>query len=459
MDDVVAMAAFRFPLYNRIRRTASHEDFYGEYAKILMHTGSHLNAGPRRESTDVKLPGKDTFAELHIDIAQYMGSIGWTLEEAERAVRKGGSAMIDLVDFKVRNAPRDLKWKMNLAIHGDGTGRLARVASYTESSASTYGTVVVDNLAAEFGWNNVDWIRDGMLVDIYAVAGITSTSDWTKHAKNVKVSAVSKSGKSFRIDISDESDTFIGTSGTVIADGDFVFLAGSAKINASTTHFEGWNNIMGLHGIIDDAASVGQEFHSGGSNAYNGSWYGATFQGVTRASYAQTKALVRRAGDWGGGTDGTAQSCDLNTVDETIYMIDETGDGDGSVTCMMMNGNTRRWMRTLAAAQLNPFTNVDDGKITPGLVLQGYRTEMGRILPVITVPEMPDGHINLPCEDDLILFEPDGEPGFTTMMGSKVFPSPGRRDGTFESWLRWQGQLGAKACWNHGRIEDIDVAA
>ena len=461
MDDVVESMGFRNAIYNRIMKTSREEDFYGEYAKLLIHTTAPMNAVPRVEGGLVVLPGADVFKELHIKEAQYMASVGWTQEEIELAVRKKGSALIDLVNLKLKNAPLDLRYKLNLAFMGDGTGRLCRLSAAIGGAGGSgtvaapyYGTCTVDNTTGDFGIVGTSHLRNGMLVDIYTIGSVTTGfptgATFTKKVIGMVVSDIT--GTTFKITQTQEADYYL----TTLADDDVVFVHDS--INVSGTTFVSWNGSMGLYGIVDGGGCAANEFTDSG-NLYNGSFSGVSFQGLSRTTYPQLKARVARADTWGAGTAGTAMACDLGIINAEIRKIDEESETGGEVTALYMNGATRDWMAGLAYAQQNAFVQVTGGKIIPGMPnITGFRSATGRIIPVIPASQMPDGHIMGGDERDLILFQSVPLDWYTGM-GSKSFPSPGTRDLTFESWLRTKCMLAARRCDNWFRLEDIDLTA
>lgn len=64
MDDLIESLNFRNAIYHRVMKAVSPDDFYGEYAKLLIHTTGPMNAVPHAEGGDVVLPGADAFIEL-----------------------------------------------------------------------------------------------------------------------------------------------------------------------------------------------------------------------------------------------------------------------------------------------------------------------------------------------------------------------------------------------------------
>ena len=443
-------ATYRLPMWHRIEAVTDPQSFDGEYAKILMHTNMSRNARPRLERGVIAVPVPDTFAEQRVRLSQYMGSIGWTKEEARRAVTRNGAAILNLIDLKTKGLPIDMQQKLDFAFSTDKTGRLARVASY--SAGSSTGVVTVDNAAAEFGWNKADWVRNGQVVDIYTVPDITGTDAWTLKAKNCIVSEVNYSAGTFRI------TTVTGDSLSTIAvspaDHDFVFIADSVSLTTADK-FSAWTGCMGLLGIVDDGACAGHEFHNGSSNAYNGNWSGVTFQNLTRTSYPELISLVRRAGDWAtGGTDGTPETADWRTVERTVELID-TGMGGGEVSALFLNAVTMAWLRDQGAAMNNVMKPVTDGKFTPGLSIDGVFMR-GRRIPCIEMNTIPNGTIIGGDEKDLLRYVLT-DITWEIKDGNIIFDM-GLRNRTQESQMIAELQLGAYRTDNWFRLEDINVS-
>lgn len=448
MDDVIKTVTFRNPVWYRVEQKLRMSDFYGEYAKLTIHTKRPLNAAPRVEAGDVRLPGKDEFKEQHITLAQIMSSIGWTQEEAEDAVRTNDAAVANLVEIKIADAPGDVQLKLNLFYNGDRTGRLARVSAYSSQ------TVTVDNTQANFGmYDGVAGIEVGMRVDIYTVPDIVGTTAWTIRATNVEVTAVNRSTNQFTY------ATVTGDSSSVdnnnAQDNDFVFVSGSVILDGANK-FSAWAGPMGFHGIVDAGGSDGQEFHDGSSNAYNGCWSGKTFQNLDRTLYPVLQSTIARADTWAGGTAGTPATCNLGVIEDYIRYLDEENRAGGGVTVLMMNGATRDWMANKAWSRQNAFVDGNSGKVVPGIVIQQYRTQTGKLVDIVPIWNMPDGVILMGDESDLIHFVKNPI-GWYRRNGRVIFDSPGQRNLTHESWLRCRTQLATRRCDRWVRIEDINL--
>ena len=443
--DVIVKTVGANPMYNRISKFSEKADFTDDgKAKLVMEVMYNRNAGPRPEAVDVMQPGKDEYTTVYLDMKQYMSSIGFTQEEAEDIVTADNAAVANLVNRKINNAVKDMKHKLNYAYSADGTGRLARVSAYDAGTR----TVTVDNEQPDFGWSKCQFLRDGMYVDIYTVADITGAAAWTLKCSRVQITSVNRAAGTFVVSGITEAP----------ADGDFVFLPGSVLFTADGK-WAGWTNTPGLLTIVDDGSCAGHEFGDGSSNAYNGNWYGATWQHVTRANYSQLLAKVYRAGDWAGGADGTAATCTLEDINACIRSVDEEGEGGGMISALYMNPATRDWFAPIAAAAQNLTVTTTENKVTGGITqIDSYKTATGRLIPIISMVTLPNGVIMGGDEGDIKLYE-KVPLGWFKGMGGMTFPSPGQRNLTFEGWQRTRLVLAAERCDNWFRMEDIDISA
>jgi hypothetical protein len=419
--------------------------------------------GARTEGQDVRLPGTSSRTYGTLYPKQLVGSTGWTREELlycrnepqfEDVVRAKWLAYVSQ-----HRQLRDILWQ------GDGTGRLARVSSYSAISA-TSGTVTVDNTQANFGWTAGDKLFDGMLVSSYTVADITGSSAWTTKCTECVVSNITRRATS-------TTSTFVITArtdsaGNAIAgseiaaspaNADIVFIAG-APILDSSNKFSSWGVEAGIHAVVDDGQDAGYEFTESG-NLYNHSWLGATIQGVNRSTAANKmyRAMISRGGDRG-GTDGTALTTDMNDIDEALDNLFQTNTGpDPDKLIALCNIKTARWWESTSRNELNAFQQVTNGMTVAGYQrLRGYQSASANtVIPVFTLPTMADGTIiflDTPrlARWDLVPFGP------VSYMGKTQFESPGTRNMTFEQWGESFGNLGFERCDTSLRIEDISIA-
>ena len=467
LTEIEERIKLRNPLYAFISKNVSKLGAVsesGDYVRLKRYTTDrqHAIAG-RSEGGDGILPGTTTPAYATLYPMQIMGSIGWSHEQLENCRTERGFADLISGDFLAHiNA---VKGVLNACWFGDGTGRLARVASYSATSA-TVGVVTVDNDQADFGWNKCDLMFEGLMVDIYTVANIVGTSAWTTKVTQCVVSGVNKSAGTFTITARTDSagNALAGSEITANpADSDFVFIHGAVKLT-SANKWSAWQLPMGIHGIVDDGGSAGNEFNTGASPSsdYNHNWSGVTFQGLARNTAANSmfESRIARAGDNRGGTDGTAVTTDMNDIDLELDYLFQTNDGpDPEKLIALCNAKTGRWWTTTAAAEQNAFAPITDNRVVPGYKrITGFNSQAANaVIPVFYIPT---------CADGTIIFLDTDRLGFWDMYplgpflygGKSQFESPGTRNLTNERWSRYRGNLGAVRCDTSLRIEDCDIA-
>jgi len=465
--DIEERVAYRNVLYNLLSRDIRSIGgvVMGDYIKLGRYaTARQVIAGGRAEAQDVRLPGTTTMAFATLYPKQIMGSIGWTQERLEFARDEAGFRAL-VTDSFLRHVD-GVKALLNAIWFGDGTGRLGRVSAYNASTR----VVTLDNSQANYGWFAADQMFEGMLIEIHTVADIVGTAAWTRKAIEVVVDQLNKRASAttatFRITARTDSGGNAIAGSAIDPDGkgvpansDNVFIAG-AVVLTSDHKFSSWGLPMGIHGIVDDAQDAGAEFTESG-NAYNHCWHGVTVQGLDRSAAANSmfKARVSRGGDRG-GTDGTALTTDMADVDLELDYLFQINDGpDPDRLLAFCNAKTKRWWSATAKNEQNGFQNIDDGRVVPGLILNGFRSEAagGKVIPVITIPTCADGTVIFLDAARCAFW--DVFPLGPFMYGGKTqFESPGTRNLTHERWSRYFGNLGFERADTSLRIEDIDIS-
>lgn len=429
---------YQFPIWNRVDKVVGKDvKFDGTRVNFRIQTSMGFNAAPRAEGGAVVTPRKTDFTTAYTTCKEFDGSAGMTQEERETCTPE--YAIADLNTIKARDLITGMKLRMNAALGLDGTGRLARIA--TRAGARSY---TCNNTQGDFGWPNVQMLRPGMLVDIYTVAGWTSGSAFT-----LKVSAGEIATVTYANDGSSGAFTLTSdaTETSAPADNDVVFLHGSVTLDGSN-NLSDFNDFVGLFGHISNAAET--------AGTTSGSWLGTTYQGLTRASYQSMKSYLWNAATIGGSA-GTLTSWDKSDLDGCIMQIDEIGTGGGGLSALYMHPYMRDTLNRKSIIADNVFVPVTDGKVTPGLSLDGYKTQTGKVLPIITGWNFPNHHIFGVNENDFSLQlpipirydGPNGEKGW--------FPEPGGRSRLFELWARCKGQLVAHRNDNCFVMRDLKV--
>lgn len=437
MSGVQALRHYQNPLLERIQKVSDPEDVVahlgGRGHIHTIQTKSPMNAQGRVEDGDVPLPGKHDFQQLKVQAREIVCSTGITQREQQEATRSA-AGVANLVDIKLTDLKNDLKWRLALAAAGDGTGRMARVASWN----NTTKVATVDNTAADFGWAGTKFLLPGMLVDICTPS---DSGNWTKKVSNGLITALTAT--TITIDLTN------GTQHAAPDDNDIVFLRNSTQF----TNGQPLKNYLEVTGILHIADDGTSKYSSGGTGSYAGSNY----YGLNRTIYPTLQAKVYKK--W---NNGNPVSWDLEDLMAPIDAVRD-GFGGGKITALYCSSTMARAIARKAAAAGNATQNFGpgDNKITGGFYTRALNAN-GNLIPIIPMGErINDNTIFGLNEDDMVWYNPVPinfvSPYGETGNKAVFFGSPGARDLTFEAWLQFQGQLYSRRCDNHFRIEGLRV--
>jgi hypothetical protein len=404
-------------------------------------------------------PADGAVAQGRVYQKQLTGAIGWDVEAMENA--SGDSQILSLVTGKWDRFLNGFLAVLNAVDFGDGTGRLARVASNTDNT--TYYTVVVDNTAQDFFVDGLALVENGMLVDILTVNTIVDGAAWTKKVIRGEVYGVNKTALSFNVRaISGVTNSALTA---VPVDGDFVFISGAVTLD-SDVHWNSWDLPMGLHGILDDGGAAGNEFDDG-TGYFNGSYYGVTWQNLDRSANALFRARVLRPADWSSAsTNATHQAATLETLFslfDDLYASGDTPDPEKQIViCSPASG---RWLERRVVAEQNGMQEIPaNGHVLAGLVNSGFRVTAGRreiIVPVKTDMAVPNGTFLVPDMGRIGTWEkmPLSPISQTGDVGAVQIAEPGGRKLNVERWARQRSNLFTPNCRTSGRLDGVDIAA
>lgn len=440
---------YRNPVLERVRKVSDKESMFafatGKGHTLTMQTGAPMNAGGRAETGDFPYPGKTTFKQLTVKEIQYAASAGITKEEQEEA-RASEAAVANLIDIKLSDLRNDIKYRLHAGVRGDGTGRLARVASYSTVSGKV---VTVDNTAQDFGWDGTEMMLVGMPIDILTPAD--TTTHWQTRVRNAIVTALTAT--TITIDTAGPNSSDVDSAN--ITDGDMVFLAGSTNV-ADDTAIDwntGFQEVRGLFGLIDDGTSSFTALKAG---TKTGSGLGANYFGVTRTSYPSLVSSVTSF--W----DGTAAgSWDLEDLLKPIRDIDN-GFADGKVTALYCSPDMSAAIARKAALANNETHLNTNGKVTGGYYTRELNVE-GRMVPIIPMAQGWPKHTIIGVDEEQLVFYIPQDINFInpysgkTGKGEVFFMAPGKRNLTFEAWMRFVGQLFMRRCDTSFRLEGLRV--
>jgi hypothetical protein len=463
MSDVQSLRTYQNPVLERIRKVKSAKDLYayatGRGVTHTIQTAVGMNATGRTEAGDFPYPQPSEFKQLSIREVQYAATTGITYEEQQEA-KTSQAAVANLVDIKLKDLKDDLRFRLNRAFQGDGTGRLASVGSMALLAkpnppggtylATEYQVITVNNTDANFGWADVSLLVVGMPVDCHTPS---NSGAWITKFTGGVITAINASAKTVTVATNAASGPNGASVGSAAAS-DVLFLGGSLNFTsgadtwATITAAGGGhvNECRGLINIVDDGSS-----NWASTNA--GSRYGADYFGLTRTSYPMMQAAVTNM-----FSGGNPVSWDLEDVYDAIAAVDY-GTGGGKVNALYCHPTMQRAIARKAFTSNNTTVIMSDRKTTPG-----YQTQKidvgGRTVDIVPMWGLPPYSIYGVCEADLVLYMPEDINFVNPYTGGKgnsqvFFGAPGARNLTFEAWIRWVGQLYARRCDNCFRIDGL----
>jgi hypothetical protein len=391
-------------LYDLLAKQVNKTAFKGGSTyDFLIETGSASSAQAHRENVDLPTPGTTGFVKATVAMKELI-AIASISKQARDFATGGDNAWGNVVAHSIDMMMRDFKNILSVASLGDGTGKLARVASCSSSTSSgffagsTYTnthTIIADNTYTDFGWENVAMLKTGMRVDVWA-------SDYTTiHLADAIVGAVTfgnRANGASTVGAAANSVVLWSTAAAVspIVDNDVIVLKDSG-FGESGTATEGTYYLpMGLTGLISDDTSQAQDLTS-------------TFQGLTRSTCPSLLSRIYQADDFGPGTPsvGLPTTWDLSVISDCI---NENYYASGkSIDALIMAAPL-----AMAFSRLNRGNDIVVNTSTQGgafaMPAAGARLSpsfigpSGQVIPIMVDPNIPANVLYGVCSDDLAMF-------------------------------------------------------
>lgn len=279
-------------LMSRIMRDDKSANVSGKTFTVPLHTGRNAAAAvPRADGGTLPTAGQQGYDVAVIPNAYIYSRIKVT-GPTIRAARDNAGAFVTAVDSEIKGVTKDTNKRMNMFLHGDGTGALV----YFTAADDTTDFAGDDNLGNAFTHFP---ISGSLTVDVI------DASDHTTVLGNDNVFSLGAKGAT-SYTLTHSSGTRTGT-----ADGDYLILADTVGLSP-----------MGIRGIIDDGNPPGL---TGG------------LHGLPVASKAFWKAQV-----FTGSTAGTKEDLTLGRMQEPLSGIATNSDFDESdVKFLLGNYNVR----------------------------------------------------------------------------------------------------------------------
>jgi hypothetical protein len=390
------------------------------------------------DNQDIPEGHPPTDRKMLIALKQVLANAQVTMQSRDRATG-GAASWGNIVERSVSNLlERDFPWACELACVGNGKAVLAEVVScvYAAGPPKTI-TFTCDNNYTNSGIENVQLIRKGMYVDIYA-AGLAALTDAS--ATGLKVTAVSfgnrKNGAAttgtFTVEVSSDWSA-------AVADGDIVVLAYSV------------NKLpQGLLGLVQDGTHFAGDFQL------------ATFQNLARGSYPSLRSLIYEATDFGpeseAPADGTPCSWDLSVVSDAMSGV-ENGGGGGLVSALFCHGDLARAIYRLGKAEASMSVTVTTtAQQKQPAVGSEYATVFrcpdGRDIPIYRCKTLPANVLYGMTMRDL-RWHPLGDFDWLRLYGGIWGPTKGDRKANFEAPYGGYYEISAERCDNSFCIRDM----
>jgi len=469
MSGVTDLRVYKNPFLARLEREYSHDNFYtGAGARMSLKATVPMNARPRVDAQDVPLPTPHRFTRMTVNLAEYVASTGITIKEQEVA-KRSKTAVANLADIKLEDLKDDLRFRLNNAARGDGTGRLGYVGSVANDAGGAAGSgtggtpwhVTLGNTGVNFGWGGADRFEVGMFVDIVEPDTPGSTSGWNVRATNLQVTSVDYATGVVVLSALTQNGVAISTvvdTSNMNTKGNYGNLANDMIVSAGALTFTGtssagistWNEMNGLLALVDNGASTFNDTAGTGTGCYRGTY----FQGIAdRTTMPQLCSKVYNK--WSGTSPG---SWDLEDILKPIRDVD-FGYSGGQTTALYVHPDMQAAIARKAYQANNALQNVTDNKVTGGYYTKTLVTSTGRSVPIIPMQGHPLNTIIGVCEDDYKVVMPN-EIGFVNPYspgggGDPFFAAPGSRNLTYEAWLRCELNVVAERCDNSFRIEGL----
>lgn len=467
MSGVTDLRVYKNPFLARLEREIEHDNFYtGAGARMSLKATVPMNARPRVDAQDVPLPTPHTFTRMTVNLAEYVASTGITIKEQEVA-KRSKTAVANLADIKLEDLKDDLRFRLNNAARGDGTGRLGYVGSVSATLGGATGTggspwhVTLGNTGVNFGWGGADRFEVGMFVDIVEPDTPDSTSGWNVRATNLQVTSVDYATGVVVLSALTQNGVAISTvvdTSNMNTKGNYGNLANDMIVSAGALTFTGtssagistWNEMNGLLALVDDGTSTFNDTAGTGTGCYRGKY----FQGIAdRTTMPQLCSTVYNK--WNGTSPG---SWDLEDILKPIRDVD-FGYSGGQTTALYVHPDMQAAIARKAYQANNALVNVNDNKVTGGYYTKTLITSTGRSVPIIPMQGHPLNTIVGVCEDDYKVIMPN-DIGFVNPYspgggGDPFFAAPGSRNLTYEAWLRCELNVVAERCDNSFRIEGL----
>lgn len=226
------------PALQFIEASASHITQNGKQVQFDTHVGRNSGIGARGLRENLPSAGAQKYKQANLYLKNLYGTIEVDGQLFEQAA-ENYQAFINVVDAEIKGLKRDLAQDLNRQVYGDGTGKLATVASFSGA------VITVDS---------TNWLIEGMVISIRTSAGAargTFTGDGSTGTTPLIVTAINSATTFTVAKLTDGAAPTL----TGVVSGDLI-LRGSADGAGASTFVDNYNKEWTGLGAIVKATGV-----------------------------------------------------------------------------------------------------------------------------------------------------------------------------------------------------------
>jgi len=434
-------------LYKVLKARLNKHNFNGSEVTGLVQSGHPFTGRPFGEGIALPQGGTPTIGKWRAPIFEQIATAWITKQAMDKAKGMPGSE-INAVRMALKELKSDWDYLSELATFGDGTGRLARVKSVANSNGVT--TVTCDNTYLDSGIENVQCLKNGLQVEIYAADGTQRNLNSVAYGIVTGVSFGNRQNSATPVD---GTFTYASSGTDSIADGDIVYLRGthSSGINESTFYAIGHtDNVcmpVGLLGLIQDADT--NHLADGGTD-----YRMTTFQALVRASYPTMYGRVVDGSNINSGTPGTPGDWDLSVLSDV--MTDCYKASGAYVDVLFTSSRMASCINRLQPVVINANDPVAAAKMASsgGMYASKFLRPDGKLIPIEISQMIPDNCVFGVATEHLSFEQPE-EPDFFKMYGDIWGPTKGDGYAQFEAPFGGYMNFTAERCDGCFVVKDL----
>lgn len=226
------------PALQFIEASASHITQNGKQVQFDTHVGRNSGIGARGLRENLPSAGAQKYKQANLYLKNLYGTIEVDGQLFEQAA-ENYQAFINVVDNEIKGLKKDLAQDLNRQVYGDGTGKLATVASVAGA------VITVDS---------TNWLIEGMVISLRTSAGAargTFTGDGSTGTTPLFVTAINSATTFTVAKLTDGAAPTL----TGVVSGDLV-LRGSADGAGASTFVDNYNKEWTGLGAIVKATGV-----------------------------------------------------------------------------------------------------------------------------------------------------------------------------------------------------------